>query len=500
MRIAVVYPPYNKNGRYPHLSQNRQVRYSKSSIVRIFPLIPASLVTILERNGHQPLLLDAINRRLQREGYEEELRSFAPDVIVLESKTPIMTRLWREVFCLKRAFPQAKIVLVGDHVSALPGETMRECPADYVVPGGDYDVGVARLVEAIARAESTPEGVLDRNMDAGALSPYYVEDLDSLPNVDREATRWREYGEAYLRMPAMYVLSGRGCGRRGAPHVGCAFCSWQHNLWSGTARLRSPASFVGEIVRLARNYRVREFFDDNESGGFWDEDWTREVCARLQAARLPSRVTISSNARADALSDDTCEILARSGFRLLKVGLESASDETLRRLGKGETVEEIRAGIKRAKDHGLKVLMTTMVGYPWETEEDARNTFELARELLTYKARLGDTLQCSVVVPYPGTPLYRQACENGWLGVRPRDYEMFDMDHDVILSRADTAYWCGRIWKLYLDQRYVFRLLTSVRDFRDFRMGLRGVASLVGHIGDYNGNGSSPWRQGAAGG
>ena len=485
MRIVFAYPPYSKRGEFPHLSQNRQTRYTKSAQVRIYPVVPSSLLTIVAKKGHSALLLDAINRRLSEQEYEAELRSFEPEMIVVESKTPIMRKLWREVGRLKRWFPRAMIVIVGDHVTALPEETLGNCPCDYIALGGDYDAVVAALVDFLVEGGALPEGVVSRDCPSAAQA-WLVDDLDVLPPPDRELTRWRDYGEAYLMRPAMYILSGRGCGRKGRSHRGCSFCSWQHNLWCGSARLRSPEKVVAEIGDLARRYGVREFFDDNESGGFWDREWTSELCGRLRAEGLPGRTVISSNARADALTDEVCRDLATSGFRLLKVGLESASDETLQRLGKGETAGEIRAGVKRAKDYGLRVLLTIMVGYPWETQEDVRGTFELARELLTYKARIGDSLQCSIVVPYPGTPLYKEATRRGWNAVDPLDYEKYDMDTNVLTTPVDTTQWAGRFWRLYLDQAYVLKLLASVRSLREFHLGFRGLVSLFGHIRDYD--------------
>ena len=43
-----------------------------------------------------------------------------------------------------------------------------------------------------------------------------------------------------------------------------------------------------------------------------------------------------------------------------------------------------------------------------------------------------DTMQATIVIPYPGTPLYRQCTENDWFQVDPTDYEKFDMRHPVM--------------------------------------------------------------------
>jgi len=71
------------------------------------------------------------------------------------------------------------------------------------------------------------------------------------------------------------------------------------------------------------------------------------------------------------------------------VGLESGNNETLKKLNKKETIEDIKTGVKNAKDNRLIVMLTIMVGYPWETRDDAERTYQAARELMLYKTRFG---------------------------------------------------------------------------------------------------------------
>ena len=130
-------------------------------------------------------------------------------------------------------------------------------------------------------------------------------------------------------------------------------------------------------------------------------------------------------------------------------------------------------------------MLTVMVGYPWETEEEAAKTYQVARDLLLYKTRAGDCLQASVLVPYPGTPLWQQAIREGWFLVDPYDYESFDMSSPVLRSKIDAEKWCHRIWSLQKDPRFVMRSGLTVRSLDDAALLLRGARSLVGHIKDY---------------
>jgi len=485
LRIAFAYPPLGEKGRYPLLGQNRQFRYSTSSHVRIYPLIPATAVTLLDES-YDSILLDGINSRIGSEAFLRRLDRYRPDVVVLETKTPLMPKLWRWADELKERFDT--VIMVGDHVSARPRESLERCRADYILGGGDYDLGLLELTRHIAeKDEPLPGGVWYRGGGGPRSSgdPAFWDDLDRVPFIDREKTNWRLYGEAYLHDPCTYVLSGRGCGGAGGSSGRCSYCSWQHNLWRCTSRLRTPANLAEEIALIVEEQGPKEIFDDNESGAVWNLEWLKAFERELSKRGVKGEVAISSNARADSLNRETCRILARGGFRLLKIGLESGNDRTLKRIGKMETSGDIERGVKNAKEAGLKVLLTVMVGYPWEDEGMVRKTLDLAGRLLRYRARIGDSLQASIIVPYPGTPLHREAVEEDLFAIDPEDYAAYDMSRPVLESPIDPAHWCGRLWRLHYDPRFLVRSLASVRSLGEMMLAARGVSSLLGHTGDF---------------
>jgi hypothetical protein len=214
MKAAILYPPMRSEGEFPLLTQNRHLKFSKSREVRIFPLVPAHLATNLKHQGHEVLFLDGINRRMTDEEFDGHLRAFGPDIVFMETKTPVLTRHWRYVAELKNRFPRLKIVLVGDHVTNFPAETIENSQVDYVLTGGDFDVIGRDLVDHLSGKGPLPPGVWYRGEDGKpATSGAHVltGDLDTLPFIDRELTRFQDYGEAYLLRPTAYILTGRGC-------------------------------------------------------------------------------------------------------------------------------------------------------------------------------------------------------------------------------------------------------------------------------------------------
>ncbi len=487
MRVAVAYPPLTKGGRYPLLSQNRHLKFTRSGEVRIYPLIPGHAATNLRAAGHEVLWLDGINERMAPGDFNAALDDFAPDLVLMETKAPVLRAHWAAIAEAKLRLPRARFVLAGDHVSYFPAESLTQGTADFVLVGGDYDVTVRDLASHLDGRGPMPRGVVWRT-PSGALSdsgpPALDADLDALPFLDREFTRWRSYGEAYLLAGAAYILSGRGCGLGPGRVSTCTFCIWQHALWRRTARLRSPANFVAELERLA-DLGVREVFDDNETGPLFDRGWMDEFHRLLKARGLAGRMALSSNARGDLLDAPLAAQLRDCGYRLLKIGLEAGDDESLRRLAKLEGLERIKAGIRAARDHGLVTLLTTMVGYPWQDEAGVRRTYAAAREMLLYRPRFGDCLQASVVVPYPGSPLWTEAVHKGWFLGDPGDYDRYDMAEDLLAAPVDVRAWVRRLWRLNLHPWLLLRSLATLRTRDQWNLAWRGVRSLAGHVRDY---------------
>ena len=312
-----------------------------------------------------------------------------------------------------------------------------------------------------------------------------IKKLDTLPFIDRELTNWKIYGEAYLHRPCAYIISGRGCGAKNGMIGRCKFCSWQHALWDCTARLRSPQNVVEEINILVKRYKIREIFDDNESGAIYNKEWLKQFYKEMKIYKLLGKICISSNARADTLDIDTCILLKKIGFRLLKVGLESASNATLMRLNKQETIAEIEEGVKNAKDCGLTIMLTIMIGYPWESEEVIRQTYEVIKKMLLYKTRLGDALQVSFIIPYPGTPLYFESLKNNWFICNHNDYDKYDMSQTMLKNNISAILWGRKMWYIYWNPKFLFKSLLTLNSYKDFLLMCRGMRSLVKHISEW---------------
>lgn len=478
-------------------------------------MIPAYAATMLKQNGFDVIWDDAIAGELSYHQWLERLKREKPDIIAIETKTPVIKRHWQIIDELKTLSsdlrPQASdpwpltCILMGDHVTALPEESMRNSKVDFVLTGGDYDFLLVNLCKYLKNLQPSATNLQPpaSNLQPPAsnlqpeLSPgiWYRDndeikntgmhelnhDLNNLPFIDRELTKWQQYSIKngnFKRTPGTYTMAGRDCwwGR-------CTFCSWTTMYPGKNFRSVSPERLLDEIGILIKEYGVREVFDD--SGTFPKGEWLETFCKGMIERGYNKKIYMGGNMRINALSQDEYDLMAKAGFRFVLFGLESVNQHTLDKLQKSLKVEQIAEGFKMAKKAGLEPHVTTMVGYPWETKKDAEETINFAREM--FRKGYLDTLQATIVVPYPGTPMFEEAKKNGWL--LTEDWDRYDMRESVWRSPVtgeDVKRLTQGLYKAALNPRFIVRKLFSIRNIDDIRFLWMAGRKLMGHLTDFN--------------
>jgi radical SAM superfamily enzyme YgiQ (UPF0313 family) len=126
-----------------------------------------------------------------------------------------------------------------------------------------------------------------------------------------------------------------------------------------------------------------------------------------------------------------------------------------------------------------------MLGYPWETLDDAKNTIAFAKKL--FKKGYIDTLQATICIPYPGTPLHRECKEHGWLTTE--NYEDYDMRRPVMktcLTDAQIMGFTQELYRSFLSPAFILRKVLSVRSWQDVRFLFMAGTRVLGHLLDFS--------------
>ena len=491
-KIAISYPPMPSELGTPCLGQNRQFQWFKNPTY-IYPMVPSYAATLLQSQGYDVMWDDGIAEELSQEEWLERIKKFKPNLIIFETKTPVVKRHWKVIDVVKEEIPGVKIVLVGDHVTAMQEESMQNSKVDVIATGGDYDFLALNIADSYNHKVQLEPGIWYRKKIQNPKSKIQKEeirntghfllnhDLDELPVIDRDLTKWKLYAFKngnYKRTPGTYTFAARDCwwGQ-------CTFCSWTTLYPGKDYRKHSVKRVLDEIGMLIEKYHVREIMDD--SGSFPIGPWLKEFCEGMIKRGYNKKIKLDCNMRLKSLNQEEYNLMGRAGFRFILYGLESANQKTLDRINKNLKVAEIEKGVRMAKQGGLEPHITTMMGYPWESLEDAKRTVALSKML--FDKGYVDTLQATIVIPYPGTPLFRQCRENGWLNTE--DWDKYDQRTVIMkseLTEEKIKELTQELYKSFMTPKYIVRRIAGIRSLDDIKFLFRAGGKLFGHLADFS--------------
>ncbi len=474
--ISFSYPPLESPKGTAFLSQNRQFQWTNTGNV-IYPVIPAYAASLLQNKGFKIFWDDAIANKLTYQQWIAQLIKTKPDLVVIETKTPVIKRHWEIINQIKQKSLEIRnwdlvVVLMGDHVTALPQESIDNCKVDYVLVGGHYDFLLNELIELIN------SGHAPKNKIYKLQKPI---NLNILPIIDRKLTQWQLYAynnTNYKYKPGSYIMSGRDCwwGR-------CTFCSWTTLFPGKNFHSFSVDHTIKEIENLVYNFGVKEVFDD--SGTLPIGKWLNDLCNELIRRRLNKKVVLGCNMRFGALSQKEYSLMKQAGFRFILYGLESANQKTLDFVNKNEKTSYALDTLKMVKSVGLEPHVTVMIGYPHESLKQATKTLNLARYI--FQNNLADSLQATIMIPYPGTPLYNYCQKNNLL--LTKNWDDYDMRQSIIKSPIPPQKQQELVQNLFkgvITPKFIIKKIISIRSIADIQHLLNYAFKYIKKLKDFS--------------
>lgn len=370
------------------------------------------LAAVLKREGHEVALF-SYDCPVEREDLIERVKSFGPDLVGFSVSTNQYKYARKYSGWIKEDLG-IRTIIGGVHAMLAPERVFKDEMWDYLVVGEAEDT-VVELADALDN-DRDHTGISNLWLRKGGdvikneLRPL-VENLDSIPYPDREVFDIEHLLEGDRKV--LSFLAGRGC-----PYV-CTYCSNPafRKLYKGKGRwvrFRSPENLLGEIRTLLAEYSPR-ILDFNDDIFTLDHEWTG---ALLEGYRREFKLPFRCNVRVETVDKPMLEALKSSGCDAIRVGVEQG-DENFRRkvLKRTMTNEQLQDVFDWAHELDLKAWSFNMLGFPGETPELARETLELNRRIRP------DHLQISIFNPYPGTALWDECLEKGYL---PEDAEAMD--------------------------------------------------------------------------
>jgi anaerobic magnesium-protoporphyrin IX monomethyl ester cyclase len=282
---------------------------------------------------------------------------------------------------IRRAFPHVPLVIGGIHATMDPEGCLADGPFDYACVG-EGEEALLELVNAIENGADTTgianiwakaHGVIHRN----PVRPFQA--LAKLPPKDYEIFDFQKMIDA--KDGWVGLMASRGCPFR------CSYC-FNHKI---VEKYRNETGLTGrelnyirhhtvdavieEIEYLLAHYRNIKWFIFDDDLFTFDKAYVADFAAKYaKVTGLP----FVCNAHVKFFDAETAALLARSGCRIVKFGVESGSERVRREvMHRQMTNEEIEEAFAAANAAGLHTSAFVMMGLPTETEREMDETVKL---------------------------------------------------------------------------------------------------------------------------
>jgi radical SAM superfamily enzyme YgiQ (UPF0313 family) len=372
-----------------------------------FPFSLSYAAAVLEEADIKVNVIDAIADNLDEGNFLNRVRKYSPDLIVMECSTPSIEVDFKNAEKIKN-MTDSNIVFVGNHVSALPKEVLCNKNVDFGLIG-EYDYTLRELVLNFDDRKKYPKilGLAFKEKNTVHVNERRpLINIDELPLPARHLFHMEKYNETFCeRYPNIQMLASRGC------PFSCIFCIEPWTTYNHTYRARSVPLVLEEMDKVIKDYKPKEIYFDDSTFTV-SEKRTIDLCNGIieNDFNIPWSCMTTANC---IRTKKMLEKMSKAGCERIKIGLESADEEVLKKTGKPYDLEHVKKALRWAKECDIGVHITVMVGLPGETKSSVEKTIRYVENLA--KEGLIQSTQSSFAVPFPGTKFYTMAIENGWL-------------------------------------------------------------------------------------
>ncbi len=362
------------------------------------------LAAQLEEDGIAVSVYDA---QIEQRSLADALTKEEPEIIGITCATALVGSTLAAARMVKEILPTSTVVVGGVHPTVRPDDLLSARMVDIAVRGEGLKtiVEICRAVDsgdgdelrAIAGTSHRLDGELVTN-PSRPLEP----DVDDFPFPARHLVPmgiYRMSPDLSIRPPMDIVFGAYGC-----PYD-CVFCAAQ-TVMGGSFRARSLDNIFSEIDQVVREQQPRTLLmgDDNF---VLSKERTLDFCERYIKRGYHKTLPWQIATRVDSVDGEILHAMKKAGCYLVSFGIESAVGRLLDTIEKDAEVGQAETAVRLAKEAGLVVRATFILGLPGETVEDSKSTIQFSRSLPL------DQVRFALATPYPGTRLWEIAAGEG---------------------------------------------------------------------------------------
>jgi len=416
-------------------------------------------------------IIDCPSQRIDYSALELLLNNFSPDVIGISAFTICLVDVLKVARLAKRLKNNVHVCVGGPHLFVYPRQTLGYQEVDSIVIGeGEYVF--CDFIKRLDSGEPIGSGngfYLKKNLALIELKPADEVDLDKLPYFDVNLINREFYYSTIGRQRnVITLLTSRGC-----PYS-CTFCDVPLKIFRG----RSIENIIGEIkLRLNEGFKEIFFFDDT-----FNITPQRVIDFSKRIIEEGLKFEWSFRGRVNVMSFEMLKIAKQAGCRRVHVGIETGTNEGLRLLKKGITIEQVEDVLGWCRRLGIKTVGDFIIGLPFE-----RSKAEVVSNIDKLIALNPDLGQFNYLEPIPGCEIYEAGVKSGVID--PGEWNNFINDPKgdfepplwtEYLSKPEIGELFHLAYqKFYLRPAYIFKTLFSVRTIHEFKRLFLAGAKIV---------------------
>jgi len=351
----------------------------------------------------------------------KKIESYAPTHIGITAFTSNIKSAWKTAEAIKKKFSQIPITIGGIHVSALPEESLAECPyVDYVIIGEGEESFYA-LLENIDTPQNFHQirGLGYRRNSKIIINPpsdHYHIDMDTLPMPAWHLFDLKKYKEYPFRdktinsNPHEFLLQTT----RGCPYL-CKFCS---RNFGNNVRQKSPSIVVEEISVLINSFNAKYLLFADETFTI-NKKYTQDLCHLIINRGLDKKIAWSCATRVDKLDEKILSLMKNAGCVSIFVGLESGSQKILNLINKDIQTKDFIGVLNNIKEQGISTVTSFILGFPSETTQDIKKTIKVSLALPL------DFASFNIFTPFPGSEFYKTLSTSNIITLKTHDWDRY---------------------------------------------------------------------------
>ena len=428
LKVFLGNAPWLKPGYYGVRAGSRWPHFERQGDLYMpFPFYLAYTTAILEKENVPCKLVDGVAERISLDDFHQRMNDFQPDVVVLEVSTPSMELDLKIAGKVKKELPQSTVVFAGPNVEMYEAAFLENAPHTDVCAIGEYDYTIRDLVRALSEGRdlSTVQGIVYRDSEGKPATTGrrpLIENLDELPWPARHHLPMMNYHDVPggIPCPSLQMWASRGC-----PYQ-CIFCAWPQIMYGGSKyRVRDPKDVVAEIAWCKKEYGFKSFYFDDDTFNIGKQR-IMKLCEHIRAAGLNMPWAVM--ARADQADREMLQAMKDAGLWSIKYGVESGSQALVDACRKKLDLAKVEETVRITRELGLNFHLTFTFGLPGENWDTVHQTIRFAKRMSP------DTLQFSIVTPFPGSSYFGELDKKGYL--LTKDWNKYD-GYNTAVIRTD---------------------------------------------------------------